>query len=378
MNYDLNKVQKMLKSEARRFLANECPGDFVRAMAEDGSGYSRKLWQQMAEMGWLGIFIPEQYEGGGGSFFDLTILLSEMGYFLLPSPFFSSVVMGGLTVTAAANTEQKAQILPAISRGDKIVSVAWVEVDGTYLPTGIKLKADLEGDKYILNGKKFFVPYAQVADYFICVGRTGQVADKKSGGLSLFLVDAKQEGIQIEPFITMAGDKQSEVIFENVAISKDNLLGQPDSMWPELNKILLMSAVAKSAEMTGGAQRVMDMAVQYVKGREQFGRPIGAFQAIQHHCANMLTCVDTMNLVTCQAAWLISEKLPFEIEASMCKAWAGDSYRKLVALAHQVTGGFGFMEEYDLQLYFKHAQTADKFFGDSNLHREMIAQRMGL
>ena len=378
MNYDFDKTEKILKDEAHRFLTRECPSDFVREMADDETGYSRKLWHKMADLGWMGVLIPEQYDGMGGSFLELTVLLSEMGYHCMPGPFFSTVVLGGLTILEAASEAHKADILPALSRGEQLLSLAWVEQDGTYVPESIKLAAAKQGEEYILNGIKLFVPYAHVADTLICVGRTGQTSDDKNAGLTLFLVDAKQPGIHIEPLHTMAGDKQSEVTFENVVVAKDKILGQPDQGWPVLKKVLQMSAVAKCAEMIGGARRAMDMAVPYVKGREQFGRPVGAFQAVQHHCANMLTYADTLKFMTYQAAWRISEGLPFEKEASMCKAWGSESYRKLVALAHQVIGGMGFMEEYDLQLYFKHAKAAEQILGDADFHREMVAQEMGL
>jgi alkylation response protein AidB-like acyl-CoA dehydrogenase len=378
MNYDFNKTQKILKDEAHRFLAKECPSDFVREIAEDETGYSSKLWQKMAELDWMGIVIPEQYGGMGGNFLDLTVLLSEMGYHCMPGPFFATVVLGGLTILEAANDAHKADILPALCRGERLLSVAWVESGGTYVPDGIKLAAALQGEEYILSGTKLFVPYAHVADTLICAVRTGQLTDEKNAGLTLFLVDPKQKGIQIEPLDTMAGDKQSEVTFDNVSVSKDNLVGQPDQGWPALKKVLQMAAVAKCAEMIGGAQCAMDMAIPYVKGREQFGRPVGAFQAIQHHCANMLTYADTLKFMTYQAAWRISAGLPFEKEASMCKAWGSESYRKLVALAHQVIGGMGFMEEYDLQLYFKQAKAAEQILGDGDFHREMVAQEMGM
>ena len=378
MNYDLNKTEKILKDEAHRFLAKECPSDFVRAMANDETGHSEELWQKMAELDWMAVLIPEQYDGMGGSFLDLTVLLSEMGYHCMPGPFFSTVVLGGLTILEAASEAHKADILPALSRGEQLLSLAWVEQDGTYVPESIKLAADLQGEEYILNGIKLFVPYAHVADTLICVGRTGPTSDEKNAGLTLFLVDAKQQGIHIEPLHTMAGDKQSAVTFDDVAVSKDTILGQLDHGWPVLKKVLQMSAVAKCAEMTGGAQCAMDMAIPYVKGREQFGRPVGAFQAVQHHCANMLTYADTLKFMTYQTAWRISEGLPFEKEASMCKAWGSESYRKLVALAHQVIGGMGFMEEYDLQLYFKHAKAAEQVLGDAEFHRDMVAQEMGM
>lgn len=378
MDYEFNKTQKILKDEAHRFLGRECPSDFVREMAEDESGYSRKMWQKMAELDWMGIMVPEHYDGMGGSFLDMTALLSEMGYHCMPGPFFATVVLGGLTILETANEAQKMDILPGLCRGEQLLSVAWVESDGTYDPGGIKMTAEIQGEEYLLSGTKLFVPYAHVADRLICAARTGQPSDGKHSGITLFVVDARQPGIGIEPLITMAGDKQSEVTFENVRVSEDNLLGQPDQGWPVLKKVLLMAAVAKCAEMIGGAQRAMDMAVPYVKGRKQFGRPVGAFQAIQHHCANMLTYADTLKFMTYQAAWRISEGLPYEKEASMCKAWGSEAYRKLVAIAHQVVGGIGFMEEYDLQLYFKHAKAAEQVLGDTDFHREWVAREMGM
>jgi alkylation response protein AidB-like acyl-CoA dehydrogenase len=368
MDYEFNKTQKILKDEAHRFLARECPSDFVREMAEDESGYSRKMWQKMAELDWMGIMIPEPYDGMGGNFLDLTLLLSEMGYHCMPGPYFATVVLGGLTILEAANDDQKKDILPALCRGELLLSLAWVESDGTYDPEGIKLTAENQGEKYLLNGTKLFVPYAHVADRLICAARTRQHSDDRHTGITLFVVETRQPGVRIEPLITMAGDKQSEVIFDNVTVSNDQLLGQPDQAWPVLIKILQMAAVAKCAEMVGGAQCAMDMA----------GRPVGSFQAIQHHCANMLTYADTLKFMTYQAAWRISEGLSFEKEASMCKAWGSEAYRKLVALAHQVIGGMGFMEEYDLQLYFKHAKAAEQVFGDADFHREWVAQELGM
>jgi len=378
MDYEFSKTQKILKDEAHRFLAKECPSDFMREMAEDETGYSRKMWQKMAGLDWMGIMVPEQYGGMDGNFLDLTALLSEMGFHCMHSPYFATVVLGGLCLLEAASEKQKADLLPALCSGELLLSVAWVESDGTYDSDGINLTAEMQGEEYILNGTKLFAPYAHVAHRLICAARTGQPTDEKQNGISLFIVDAGQPGIAIQPLITMAGDKQSEIVFQNVRVSKDNLLGQLDQGWAVLKKVLLMAAVAKCAEMIGGAQKAMDMAVPYAKGREQFGRPVGAFQAVQHHCANMLTYNDTLKFMTYQAAWRISEGLPFEKEASMCKAWGSDAYRKLVALAHQVVGGMGFMEEYDLQLYFKHAKAAEQVLGDADFHRELVAQAMGM
>ena len=374
MDYDFNSGQNILKETAHKLLRKECTSEFVRAMAADETGFSSELWAKMAELGWMSLLIPEAYGGSGVSFLDLSVLLTEMGYYLLPGPFFSTVVQGGLTVLEAGNETQKARLLPDIADGKQKLTLAWIEEDGLYAPEGIKLQAEHQNRSFLLNGTKLFVQDAGVADTIICVARTSA----ENAGLSLFLVDAKSPGITKQPLDTFCGDKTAEVFFNKVSVPEENLLGELNGAWPVLQTILLKSAVAKSAEMTGGAEKVLKMVVDYAKGRKQFGKPIGAFQAVQHHCANMLTYLDTAKNLMYQAAWKISEDLPYEFEAAACKAWSSDSYRKLTALGHQVIGGLSFMEEYDLQLYFKHAKTSELLCGDADFHREIVAQKMGL
>lgn len=374
MNYDFNEDQKMIKDAARKFLAKECSSEFVREMAEDDKGFTPQLWQGMAGLGWMSLLVPEEYDGFGGGFLDLIALLSEMGYVCLPGPFFSTVVLGGLTILEAGNDAQKAEILPGLAAGERMMTLAWTEEDGLYTPEGVKLDAKLQGDQYILSGTKFFVPDAHAAGTIICAARTGAGAED----ITLFLVDAASPGLTINLLETMAGDKQCELVFNEVEVPKDSILGEPNQAWPVLKKILQMAGVAKCAEMIGGAERVMELVVQWAKERIQFGRPVGAFQAVQHHCANMLTCFDTSKFITYQAAWSISAGIPFEKNAAMSKIWVSDSYRKLVALGHQVLGGIAFMEEHDLQLYFKRAKAGEQFFGDADYHREMLALEMGL
>jgi alkylation response protein AidB-like acyl-CoA dehydrogenase len=374
MYYDLTEEQTMLKDSAHKFLADECPGELVRELTEDEKGFKQDLWRKMAELGWMGLQVPEQYGGSDMTFLELAVLLSEMGYYCLPGPFFSTVVLGGLTLMEAGSEEQKAKILPELAEGNCMLTLAWLEKDGTCSPEGLKLNAVSQDDHYILTGTKLFVPDAHVADTIICAARTGAEPED----ITLFLVDAKSAGIDITLLDTLAGDKQCEVLFDKVAVPESTVLGGVGNGWPVLKKVLLMAAVAKSAEMAGAAQKVLEMAVTYVKDRTQFGRPVGAFQAVQHHCANMLTYADTVKYMMYEAAWRIASGLPFELEASMCKAWVSDSHRKLVALGHQVIGGIGFMEEHDLHLYFKRAKAAEQVFGDADFHRELVAQEMGL
>lgn len=254
--------------------------------------------------------------------------------------------------------------------------MAWTEKSGTYSSAGISTKAELREDHYVLSGTKLFVPYAHVADTFIWVTRTGTAHN--DGGWSLFLVDKKSPGITVHVLRTIAGDKQCEVTFDQVEVPRENLLGRPNQGEFVLKNIMLQTAVGKCAEMSGGAQKVIELVLLQAKERVQFGRPIGAFQAVQHHCANILTYADTSRFMAYQAAWRISQGFPFETEASMCKSWVSDSYRRLVGLAHQVMGGMGFMEEHDLHLYFKQAKAAELAFGDADFHRELVAQQIGL
>jgi alkylation response protein AidB-like acyl-CoA dehydrogenase len=302
------------------------------------------------------------------------VLLEETGYFALPGPFFTTVILGGLPIQEAGSDLQKAEILPGLARGERIITLAWVEKDGLFAPEAVELSGAPLGEGYVLSGTKLFVPNANVADTMICVARTGE----GTTDLSLFIVDAMSTGLTITPLITMAGDKQCEVKFDKVMVPKSNIIGELNQGWPILKRVQLVAAVAKCAEMMGGARKAFELVLPWTKDRIQFDRPIGSFQAIQHHCANMLTYLDTLTNMTYKASWLIATGKPFEKEASMCKAYVSDSYRKLVALGHQVMGGIAFMEEHDLGLYFNRAKAAELFFGDADFHREMVAQEMGL
>jgi len=378
MRYDLTIDQKLVKGDARKFLSKECDSTFVRSMAEDDVGDDPKLWKKMAELGWMGILVPEKYGESEMTFLEMAVLLFEMGYACLSSPFFSTAVVGVLTLLEAGTEDQKQALLPDVARGRRKLTLAWTEPYGNYSLTGIRTKAALKEGEYVLTGTKIFVPYAHVSDTIICAARTGEDKGKGEEGISLFLLDRASPALNVEVLRTISGEKLCEVRLEEVKVPSTNLLGKVHGGWPILKKILLKSAVAKCAEMSGGAEKALEMTVSYAKKREQFNRPIGGFQSIQHHCANMLTSVDTSKLMTFQSAWLIASGLPFENEASMTKVWVNESYRQLVSLGHQVMGGLGFMEEIDLQLYFKHAKASELAYGDATFHRELLAERMGL
>ncbi len=376
MELGLSESQQMLKNSAREFLERECPSSLVRAMEEDPSSYTPELWKKIAGLGWLGLPFPEEYGGLGLSYLDLVLLLEEMGRVLFPGAFFSSV-LGGLSILIAGSSSQKREILPKIAHGDTIVTLALMEPSGDYGPAGIQATATRRGLSYVLNGTKLFIPDAQAADQLIVAARTRKASDH-TDGITLFLVDAHAPGVEITPLITIAADRQTEVQFTNVHLPVSTVLGEVDTGWPVLSRIIDIATVGKCSEMLGGEDRVLEMTIEYVKERTQFGRPVGSFQAVQHHCANMATAVEGSRFVTYQAAWRLSEGLPATREVAIAKAWVNDAYRQVCALAHQCHGAIGFTREYDLQLYTRRAEAAEVSYGDADHYREVLAQSIGL
>ena len=377
MDLGLNEEQEMLKKSAREFLVKECPKKLVREMDESDTGLSKELWKKMAELGWMGLPFPEKYGGNGGSLLDLTVLLDEMGYNIVPGPFFSTVVLAGFTLLVAGSEKQKEYYLGKICSGDMIMTLALTGIEGTYSPASLDMEAKASGGHYILNGTKMFVPDANVADFILVVVRT-EKSSKPEDGVSIFIVDAKSAGLKVTQLITLGRDKLCEVAFKDVKVPADNLVGKLNGGWPVVQSILRKATVSKCAEMVGGAQASLDMAVSYAKERVQFNRPIGAFQAIQHYCANMVTDVDGSRFITYKAAWTESEGLPAEMEVSMAKAWTSEAFKRVAVLAHQIFGAIGFTMDHDMHLYFRRAKAAEIAYGDADLHRENVAVQMGL
>jgi alkylation response protein AidB-like acyl-CoA dehydrogenase len=239
------------------------------------------------------------------------------------------------------------------------------------------LKAVHKGDSYVLKGTKLFVSDAHVADWLVCVARTSE-GRKPEDGITLFLVDARSPGIKYDVLKTIASDKQCEVAFNDVKISAGDVIGKTDHGWEVVDRTLRRAAVGKCIEMVGGAQAALEMTIQYAKDRVQFGRPIGSFQAVQHHCANMATDVDGSRMIAYEAAWMMSEGLLCAKEAAMAKAWVSDAYRRVVALGHQIHGGIGFTMDHDMQLYYRRAKAAELAYGDGDFHRESVAALMGI
>lgn len=369
MDFGFSEEQDLLRQSAADFLNKECPMTYVRQMMEDGRGYSDELWKKMAELGWMGLIFPEEFGGLGLNLVDMVVILEEMGRVVLPGPFFSTVVLGGLAILEAGSDEQKKNLLPGIATGQTKATLALLEENARWDENGINLSAEKNGLGYQLNGVKLFVPDAHVADIIVCAARTSE-------GISLFMIDAHQAGVRTTLLKTMDQTRKlCEVKLDNVQLGAEALLGTSGQGWQALRRVIDQSKVALCAEMSGGAQQVLDMSVEYAKIREQFGRPIGSFQAIQHKCADMLLQVESAKSATYYAAWAVAtNSAEAPLAAAMAKAYCSDAYRKVSADGIQVHGGIGFTWEHAMHIYFKRAKGSEVTFGDATWNRELVAQ----
>ncbi len=376
MDLRYSEEQEILKQSARDFLATECPKTLVRELERSEEGHSPELWKKMAELGWMGLIIPEEYEGIGYTFQDLTVLIEEMGRNVLPGPFMATVT-ATFPIMEAGTDEQKKELLPRIAQGELILTTAILEGAGVFDASGIALKATQKGNDFVISGTKLFVDMANVATHMICVARTDEGASPDRG-ITLFIVDASTPGIKWEVMPTTAQDKLCEVRFENVTVSAKNMLGKLSEGWPIVENMLRKGAIAKSAESIGAVQTCVDMTVAYAKERVQYDRQIGAFQALQHKMSDMWTAMETGRYLVYEAAWMESSGLPCTKEASMAKAYVNEVYRDVSKWAIRLHGAIATSDDHDIPLYYRRSKSADTAFGSTDFHREIVAQKIGL
>ena len=377
MDFGFSEEQEMLRKSARDFLAKECAMTYVRQMMEDERGFRDEQWQKMAELGWMGLILPEAHGGAGLDFVDMIVVLEEMGRVVLPGPFFSTLV-GAVAIDAGGSAAQKEDLLPRLAAGRLRVTLAQLEPSARWDAEGIGLEARPAAGGYRLSGTKLFVPDAHTADLLIVAARAP--GSKGAEGVSLFLVDAKAPGVTATLLKTMDQTRKlCELALADVSVPAERALGQAGEGWKLLERVVDRGKVGLSAEMCGGAQKVLEMSVEYAKVREQFGRPIGSFQAIQHKCANMLVEVESSKSATYYAAWAVANDVPeAPLAAAMAKAYCSDAYRHTASEGIQIHGGIGFTWEHDAHLYFKRAKSSELMLGDPTYHRELLAQRIGI
>lgn len=374
MDFDFTSDQVMLRNTVREYLTDKCTPQFVRQMFDDQTGYSKPMWKEMADNGWLGLAFPEDSGGLGLGQVELSLVLEEMGRAVLPSPFFASVVLAGAAIADAGDKAQKDKYLGGIGSGDMIATMGWLEDSTSFGPGSINLKAESGGGGFILNGLKRFVPFAHVADVAVVAARTSSKPD----GITLFVVDLKSKGVETKPVVNMdMTSKAAEVSFNNVHVPEENVIGDVDGGWPVLQRLLDKAAVGAAAEMLGASRKSMEMSVDYAKVREAFGQPIGTFQAIKHMAADMLVEVESAHSAVYYASWAQAAGAPdASLAASVAKAYVGDASRKVCGESIQLHGGIGFTWEFDLHLYFKRAKYYEPMFGDADFHREKALQSL--
>ncbi|HXG16751.1 MAG TPA: acyl-CoA dehydrogenase family protein [Calidithermus sp.] len=379
MDFGFSEEQELLRATARKFFENECPSSFVRQRMEEPAGTTDEFWAKLAEQGWLGLVYPEEYGGSGLGFVDLTVLMEEMGRVVMPGPFFSTVLLGGLAILEAGTPEQKKAWLPRIAAGQARATLAWTEPNARWDAEGVTATARRTGDGWVLTGTKLFVLDAHLADVLVVVARTAEGRPAEQA-LSLFLVERGTPGLEARLLPTMDQTrKQCEVALRDVRVPASALLGPEHGGWAPLSRVVERATVALCAEMCGGAQKVLEMTTEYAKIRIAFGRPIGAYQAVKHRAADMLVDVENAKSLTYYAAWAVDERVPEStLAASMAKAYASDAYRRVAGAGIQLHGGIGFTWEHDLHLYFKRAKFSEFTFGDATYHRERVAQLINL
>jgi len=370
MNFAFTEEQEELRNVVRSFLEDKSPESAVRELMETEEGYDKGAWSQMAEqLGLQSLTIPEEYGGQGFSHVELGIVLEEMGRALLCAPYYSTVVLAANALMQSGNEDAKQQYLPGIADGSTIATVAVAEASGKWSPDGIQMEATESGGNWTLTGEKMFVTDGATANLII-------VAARANGGIHLFTVDGDASGLTRESLSTMDQTrKQARLTFDNTPAG--HLADTND--FAMLSTILDLAAVGLANEQVGGAQFVLEMAVQYAKDRVQFGRPIGSFQAIKHKCADMLLEVESAKSAAYYASWCASEmndELPSV--ASLAKAYCSEAYFHCAAENIQIHGGIGFTWEHPAHLYFKRAKSSELLFGDPAYHRELLAQRIGL
>ena len=374
MDVLLNEEEEMVKNAAREFLEGECPPSLAREMEKDDLGYPPGLWQQMARLGWLGLALPEKYGGQELPLTYLGIIMEELGRAIAPVPLHSTIVPA-LTIALDGTEEQRQAVLPSVNSGDLVMTWALTERDPRFLPETIQTEAVTQGDHFVLSGTKMFVDNFGAAEKFLVVCRTAP-ASSDNQGISLLLVDTGSPGISHIPLITLAKDKQSQVTFDQVSVPRENLLGQLNQGWPLAEAMVERATLLLCAQMVGATRKDAEMAIEYAKNRVAFGRPIGAFQSIQHLCADMILWVDGAQLLTYEALWKMDQGLPAGVEVSQAKSFCNEKCEAVVRSSQVIHGGIGFMMEFDLHLWFRRVTSWTMRLGTSFEHRAKIASAL--
>jgi alkylation response protein AidB-like acyl-CoA dehydrogenase len=369
MDLDLNAEQEMLRDMVRGVCSSYANLETVRELEDDPIGFPAELWKQMAALDLIGLMIPVEYGGSGMSTLEGAVVYSEFGRALAPSPHFVSAVMAAGVLLRAGSDEQKQSWLPRIASGDAIVTTAWLEPGNGFGARGVQARAVADGDDFVLDGVKWHVPFARAATAAVVLARTGDGA----GDVDLFLVDLAAPGVALAQQLTLASDCQYEMTLSGVRVAGSARIGGARSGWATWHDTMLDGVIMLAAQAIGGVRYALEITVQYAKDREQFDKPLGAFQAISHYLADAATVVDGAEMLMYEAAWARANGNPVDRLAPMAKLFACKTFRDVTAMSQQVFGGVGFTVEYDIQLYFRRAKTQQITWWDDRFLEELVA-----
>jgi alkylation response protein AidB-like acyl-CoA dehydrogenase len=379
MDFGLSDGQRLLQHSARDFFATECPPALVRDATDDRHAFPRVLYQKLARLGWLAVLIPEEFGGTGGSMLDAALLFEEAGRVALPGPLLAAALLAPLAVRHAGSRSQKATWLPRLATGETLATVAVLEEHERYDAAGIRTRARRVQGGYELSGVKMFVPDADAANTIIVAATlASRTSSRRSGPaarVSLFLVDRDTPGVSIRPLHMIDRTRRMyEVRLRNATVPARGRLGAEGAGWPVIERLLDAAAIALAADSLGGAERALEMSVAYAREREQFGRPIGSFQAIKHMAAEMVSEIEPARSLVWYAAYAFDAQPRHAARAtSLAKARLGDVFSRTTNRAVQIHGGIGFTWEHDLHWWFKRAKWNEVAFGDPTYHRERLA-----
>jgi alkylation response protein AidB-like acyl-CoA dehydrogenase len=371
MELTFTEEQQMLRAALRELLEQHSSPDDVRALEDTPEGFSAVLWRELAAMDMVGLTLPEEHGGSGMGAIETVVLYEELGRALATTPHLTTAVLGAGLLLAGGTPEQQQQWLPMIAKGEIILTLARHEAQRGEGPEGVQVTAKREGDGYRLSGTKIRVPLASSADAIAVLARTGDAPTD----LSIFFVAPNTEGVSLQQTPVLGSDAEYEMTFADVELTTAHILGeQPDTGWAVLSDVMEDVLIAVAAWAIGGAQRALEMTVEYAKEREQFGKPIGSFQGLAHPVADMATEITGAQVLVHQAAWRKSQGLPLGPLASMAKYYACDVFKRTTKVGQQVFGGVGFTRAINIQLYFRRAKQLELTWGGPVLLEEAIAR----
>ena len=375
MDFALSDIQEVFKSTANKFFKEKCTIKALREAEASEYSYSPSFYKEIAEMGFLGLMIPEEYGGAGGSLMDVALVVEEAGAALFSSPYATTLAYGVLPILRFGTVEQKRELLPKMAEGKCIVTAAFAEPQAHYDLSYIAASAREERGTYTLNGKKMFVPYAPNADYFLTLARTKGSAGT-SEGLSLFLVKANQAGVRSTALSVIGSDRVYEVEFKNVIVTDEDVLGPLNGGGKLVQQTLELATALQCIELTGLLQRATQVTSEYVKERYQFNRPIGSFQSVQHRLSDMFTIVEGGRLAAYHAISKLDEGFSAEREVAIAKAFICKEGQKVLVGAHQLHGGMGIDLDYPLQFCFRRFKTMQLNLGPTQVHLKTVSKFM--